>query len=183
MAIVLALLIAAMVPTGNYNWSSYPNIQQTPMPSDYAICYLGWQPDGNDVTFASTIVSILILAIGFVTRVVKVIKTLSVDILQRARLTVSGRLQTWLLVLYTRLRLDDPAMTLSFKRTLVYWPLLAIFLAATVALDAWLSMAVEVNLSTRSAWRIKANGRQGVVADCCLRLWGCKPYLGAKSRS
>jgi hypothetical protein len=144
MAIVLMLLMAALVPTGNYNWSPYETFP-TPTPSDYAICYLKWQDDGDEVTFASTVVSILILGMGFTIRIVKVIKTLSVDIFQQIRRRISNRLKTWLLFVYTRLDLNNPTMTLSIQRTLVYWPLLAIFLAIRVALDAWLSMLVEVS--------------------------------------
>lgn len=148
MAIVLLLLLASMVPTGNYNWNPHARKQPTPAPSDYAICYFGKQTDSDEVTFASMIIQILILAVGFAIRVVKVIKILSVDILHQARRRVSRRLQAWLLVVYTRLGLDGPEMTPSLKRTLVYWPLLAIFLTARVALDTWLSMFIEVSLGS-----------------------------------
>lgn len=147
MAIVVGLLIVALVPTANYDWTPYNLKQSMPALSDYAICYLNWQPNDNSITLVSTIVSISILAVGFLTRLVRVIKTLSIDVLQHARGQVSNRLQKWLMAVYNKLQLDEPSMTLSFQRTLIYWPLLAMFLAVRVAVDTWLSMAAEVSAS------------------------------------
>jgi hypothetical protein len=145
MAILLIMLLVAMIPTGYYNW---PVVDDTgsdtkgPTPSDYAICYLFPHEVPDDLTFASMILSILLLGLGFLVRAVKLHKRLSVDIVGSARHAISVSLRRRLSAVYNKFNLESSPKRLA--RKLIYRPLLATFLILRVGVDAWTSMTVEV---------------------------------------
>jgi hypothetical protein len=145
MGLMLAMLLVAMIPTGAYNWTDlyysgdgYP----TPEPSDYAICYL--RPAGNDdqLTFSTMVISVILLALGFIHRVIRMHESLSVSIVGRARDFCSEKARQLLRRSYDQMRLETSGLT--FKRLLLYRPLLALFFTARALLDLWNSMLMEV---------------------------------------
>lgn len=101
-----------------------------------------WYEQTKGVSFASMILSALLLGLGFVNRVVKLHRGLSVDLMAWVRNAVSVRLRRVLLFVYTRLNIQSSPG--SLRQTLIYRPLLAAFLVLRVGVDAWGSMFVEV---------------------------------------
>ena len=145
MGLMMLILLVAMVPTGGYRWSvdeSYNDVLWNPKPKDYAICYLrpGGGPDAMGL--ASMVVSVLLLVLGFISRVIRLHRSLSVFIFGRARTVCSEKARHFLRRVYTNMHMETSGLT--FKRMFVYRPLLAIFLAARNLLDLWNSMFIEV---------------------------------------
>jgi hypothetical protein len=83
MGILLLMLPAAIIPSGNYNWDSADRafLDLTPQPSGYAICYFKQTNDTDPVTFASMVISVLLLSLGFAFRVIRLHKSLSIDVI------------------------------------------------------------------------------------------------------
>jgi hypothetical protein len=139
------MLLVAMIPTGYYNWPVADGTDgdtQGPTPSDYAICYLHPPEAPDDLTFASMILSILLLGLGFLVRAVKLHKRLSVNIVGSVRHAVSVCFRRQLSAIYNKLNPESSPKRLA--RKLIYRPLLATFLILRVGTDAWTSMTVEV---------------------------------------
>ncbi|KAI9694682.1 MAG: hypothetical protein M1822_000298 [Bathelium mastoideum] len=94
MGILATLLVFALVPTGNYDWVSgfdldadvYDDDDEPPLPPDYAICHIKKTKTADSLTFASMIVSVLLVAIGFVSRVIRLHKMLSSNAWKDAKL-------------------------------------------------------------------------------------------------
>jgi len=137
MGILATLLIMGLLPTANYG-ALYT---ARPGPSDYAKCYLAIHPS-SEIELWSMVLSVLIIAIGFISRVMKLHKMLSVTIWGNLRTWASVRARGMLRVVYKLCTTRSRARGLSFS--LVYRPLFAVFLAARFVLDAWSSMFVEV---------------------------------------
>lgn len=138
MGLMLVMLLVGMVPTGGYNWrnihhGSDDHPPPNPAPSDYAICY--WRPAGNDdrLAFSTMVVSVLLLALGFIHRVVRLHKSLSVSVLGGFRTFCSTKTRGLLLRIYTTMGMETSGLTL--KRLFLYRPLLALFLTAQALLD------------------------------------------------
>lgn len=90
MGALIFMLVGALLPTGN-------NTEDTPQAS-YAICFytdLGPYPKNlgyNDpFRYASMIVSVLLIGVGFISRVVRLHKTFSVTLVARARRYLSNK--------------------------------------------------------------------------------------------
>lgn len=144
MGLFAVMLLVAMVPTGNYNFA----LDQTPSPSDYAICYFKKAKTADRATFASMVISVLLVAFGFLSRVVRLHRTLSVRVVGEIRKDVSGKLRKWLQKVYDWC--DSKTSPSGLKRLLLYRPLLALFLCGRVLLDAWTSMFFEVSYTALS---------------------------------
>jgi hypothetical protein len=154
MAILVILLIAAMVPSGNYQWDplqpsagfddSTTEAGIVPQPADYAICYFKHLRKVDSVTFASMVLSVLLVGLGFLSRAARLHKSVSVDVIARARHAASDNTKAILRKVY---QWSDAEHTPNgLKRLFVYRPLLALFLVCRVTLDAWSSMFVEVRI-------------------------------------
>jgi hypothetical protein len=141
---MLVMLLVAMVPTGGYNWTEldYLDDDPTPAPSDYAICYLRPAKDVDELTFATMVISNVLLTLGFIYRIIRLHESLSVSVVGRARKICSEKARNLLRRTYTRMGLDTAGLT--WKRLLLYRPLLALFLTARALLDLWNSMFIEV---------------------------------------
>jgi hypothetical protein len=147
------LLIVAMIPTGNYNWTSGFDGEfdhsavfdewERPQPTDYAICYFRRAKYADSLNFASMIISVLLVIFGFMARVVRLHKSLSIDIVGRARRATSERLRAYLRKIYNWCDVENSPNGL--RRVFIYRPLLAIFVVSRVCLDAWSSMFIEVS--------------------------------------
>lgn len=100
MAIIILMLIVTMIPSGNYNWESESEVEPQPLPSDYALCYFANSDNRDRLSLASTIFSILLLTVGFGSRVVRLHKTLSIDHLGKVRSKTSSLVREKLSRLY-----------------------------------------------------------------------------------
>lgn len=151
MGLFAAMLLVAMIPTGNYNWRGTPDIDvwtgqvdsPTPSPTDYAICYFGKAQKTDLLTFTSMIISVLLIAFGYLSRVIRLHRILSVRVGAGTRRYVSERVRRWLQKVYNWCDVGNSPGGL--KRLLIYRPLLALFLSVRVISDAWSSMFVEVS--------------------------------------
>ena len=147
MGVLVVLLIFALIPTGNYYWSHedpYEYEDDYPLPSDYAICYFRRSTTVDPLTFASMILSVLLIGWGFVFRVVRSHKSLSIDVVGRARQWTSAKYRKYLRKLFEYYEVQKYPGTL--QHLLVYRPVISVFLMLRVVLDAWSSMFVEVSI-------------------------------------
>ena len=149
MAVLLILLVVALSFTGNYGWvpagySSSSRHGGEVAINEPAICHLRSIPTPNP-TYWSMVFSILLIVIGFVLRIVKLYKAISVNAVGRARGWVSIRCRRLLRIIYNWCS-GSPHK--SLKRTLCYRPLLTVFLLARVLFDGWSSMFLEVSPSS-----------------------------------
>lgn len=156
MGTLAIMSVVSLAFTANYSWTSLEandhyggtdswtegNLR-TPGPhaNDYAICFLSIQPR-SDAAFWSTIVSTLLILLGFVSRVVKLHPLLSAGLVGKGRAWLSALARRPLNVLFDTLCKKKPYKSLS--RTLIYRPLLAGFLAGRLLLSVWSSMLMEV---------------------------------------
>jgi hypothetical protein len=142
MFILVAMLLYAMITTGNFDW--WPEAASKPLPSDYAICFLSRKPNLDSNAFSSMIVSTFLVGFGFVSRVVRLHMFLAVDIFGRSRETLSEKTQALLSTVYGRLDVQNSPR--SLMRTCCYHPLLALFLITQVVIDMFLSIFMEVGV-------------------------------------
>lgn len=158
MAVLIIMLIFAFVPTANYKWAPDQNAKQRGEPAlaDYAICYL--RPVqystkmGNMTTIStsqgsvmSVTVSIVLIVVGFISRLFKLHQNLSLRVDEQIRGRLSDFIRRFLRKFY--ICCDVRNEPRSLKRTLLYRPLLAFFLTARLFLDLWASMLSEVSPS------------------------------------
>lgn len=151
MCIVIIMLVVALYPTGYFNWTSDPVATATPTsPSSYAICFYSRKPprpsrDGGGMvpdSYISMIISSLLLVLGFLRRVIRLHKALSVDYILPLRFFLSATARRGLRWIYAKCRVQaDPG---SLFRTLIYQPLFAGFLTLRVSLNIYSSMFMEV---------------------------------------
>lgn len=143
MAVVLIMLVVGMIPTCNFNWGTYEKTIPSPTPSDYMICYFKPLRNADQMALASMAVSVLLLCLAFISRVIRLHKSLSINFVAELKKAISERLRKCLRKSYVKLNIEDMP-TKSLRRTMVYRPLLAAFLAMRIGADAWTSMFVEV---------------------------------------
>lgn len=111
---------------------------------DPAMCHLG-SGSKSTLTYYGMIFSILLIIFGFVTRIIKLYRAISVNVCGKARAMLSIRARRLLRIVFTWC--CSGSSHRSLKRTLFYRPLLTIFLVASLFLDGWSSMLLEVNSS------------------------------------
>lgn len=163
MSILVILLILALIPTANYRWqyNVYPRGPGPPSAKDYAICYLKpiggnedpWEFGGlgsfagdgyNDHATVAMLISVILMFIGFVSRIFKMHQTLSTLFSQTIRGKISHVLRKILRLV--ECRCIPGGFLQNLKRLWLYRPLLALFLTARVMIDTWDSMFFEVSL-------------------------------------
>ncbi|KAJ5171285.1 uncharacterized protein N7500_004068 [Penicillium coprophilum] len=164
MACLAMMLIVALSFTSTYWWAliygkssvlevailTESNTIQHP-----AICHMGIQAydvtiglyDNPDVLFFSVgyismIVSMLLIVLGFVFRVMKLYRVLSVGFIQNVRFQISAYVRRLLRVVY--LWCCPKHHIPGLRRGLIYRPLLALFLSTRLLMDLWSSMLLEV---------------------------------------
>lgn len=155
MGALVVMLIVALLPTGNYG---------TVDPAEYAICsfrYLRPLPGTNlndpysssyndpMLNYMSMIISVLLLGLGFLSRIVRLHRSLALGIVSRPRKYLSNVVRNRLRKHHDKcLKTTDPAVDHpSYARTLnIYRPALAVFLAFRFILDLWSSLALEVSI-------------------------------------
>lgn len=166
MGALVGMLIGALLPTGNYGTSMNP--------ADYAICSFKHLRridrdttgpnefyDTSQLNYASMIISILLIGLGFASRIVRLHRALSVTVVTATRKYLSERARRLLRKMYERCENtsnEPPRRGRSFRigpfrgsqgrrlfyRVYLYRPTLAVFLAIRAALDLWSSLVLEV---------------------------------------
>lgn len=156
MGALTTLLVVGLLSTGNPFWGdgvislngdNGGNLPHTGAP---AICYLGISDRHVGLlglTFWTTLVSALLIGLGFVSRVVKLHRSLSVAIFGQARLWLSIRARQLLRIVFEWSY--EGSSRHSLRHSLCYRPLFALFLAARFLLDGWASVAFEVRILCR----------------------------------
>jgi hypothetical protein len=151
MGALIVMLIAALLPTGKYGTQHSP--------AEYAICtFSDLSPghyEGSDIygeeaatfNYASMIISVLLMGLGFLSRVVRLHRALSIGVLTASRRYLSERTRQILQKSHEKamkhLKSGDIKhfrMVLSFQ----YRPALALFISIRILLDIWSSLILEV---------------------------------------
>lgn len=142
MGILAILLLVGLVFTGNYDWAVNVYPDKRPNLGDYAFCYLDVL-SGSVVTVLSMTASVCFIAIGFITRVIKLHEHLSRHLFGRARKWLSRLIRRPLRAMYSWLDIETSSMH-SLRRTLCYRFFLPLLLMPRVLLDVWSSVSFEV---------------------------------------
>ena len=145
MFIIIIMLVVGLVPTGYFDWN---------YPGSYAICSYGQPPPGpgNSMlpnSYLTMILSSLLLTLGFLTRVVRLYKSLSIDFILWLRSWLSELVRRGLRGVYAWCRPHRD--TKSIRRSLIYHPILACFFMLRVSLDIYSSMFMEVRSTSISS--------------------------------
>ena len=143
MLLFVILLAVSIAITGAFDWRDNNEDSQTRVfPADSTICYIQSVPDKSSIAFISMIFSLLLLLLGFTTRVVKSSVRTSTFVTGTTK-QLSDFYQTHVLAkLYDSAAVQKEPWKL--KWTLGYRPLLVIFLVTRALVDAWNSMLFEV---------------------------------------
>lgn len=165
MATLAILDVVGLGFTGDYHWAfcsdcDYRQYSQlkasdkagnmTPAPNDYAICFLSVAPSSNGA-YASMVVAMLLIILGFCTRVTKLYKPLSAGVFGRFRAHASRECRKLLRRVYLY---SAPNSNGNLRWNLFYLPLLSVFLMGRFILDQWSSLFLEVILSRESVKEI-----------------------------
>ncbi|CAG7998597.1 unnamed protein product [Penicillium salamii] len=157
MGLIVVLLVVGLGFTGNYSWMlNLADHEHVPNINSYAACYLR-VPPGNSEAFLSSIVSMLLIALPFVSRIVKLHRMLSVNFLGMAGAYLSFQACRPLRVVFNWYGKSSHR---SLKRTLCYYPIFVVFLGLKLILDFWSSMLLEVRCHTPSS-ALKLISNQG----------------------
>lgn len=163
MGALVVMLIVALLPTGNYSSSSDP--------AGYAICtfrQLGMNYQHADYSFSedpelaygSMIVSVLLMGLGFVSRVVRLHRSLAIGLVVASRRYLSEYGRRFLRLQYEKakypsdpsvLSQDQSSRKIILRNLFFYRPLLSTYLAFRAVLDLWSSMIVEVRSTLASS--------------------------------
>lgn len=157
MAVLIIMLMFAFVPTANYKWEPDQRADERGEPTlaDFAICYLRpvsyltkdfyWITTARQAAVLSVTVSMVLIVVGFISRLFKLHQNLSLRVDEQIRGRLSDLARRFLRKVYAWC--DVRTSPRSLKRTLLYRPLLALYLTARLFLDLWASMLSEVILS------------------------------------
>ncbi|KAI9373705.1 hypothetical protein BJX61DRAFT_501636 [Aspergillus egyptiacus] len=138
MLVLNIMLITALVPTGNSCFGLYFDS----LPVDYAICHFSVPSSSSGPQFASMLVLVLLVGLGFFFRVIKLHRPLAIFVIEKLRKNLSDRARRPLWVLYRWRNVTSGEQ--SWLGTFLYYPALALFLTIRVTLDHLSSMAFEV---------------------------------------
>lgn len=143
---LLVMLIVAMVPTSKFDWAdeqaSRPNIT-----APARCAFASDTPQGLN-SLSTMITSVLLMAIGFATRVVRLHKYAVVSEVDNPRKFCSEKAKARLKILSDWSNKGSEAPISIIRRALIYRPALASFLVVRVTLDIYASMLFEVGCST-----------------------------------
>ncbi|KAL4804639.1 hypothetical protein BDV18DRAFT_161735 [Aspergillus unguis] len=141
---LIIMLITAMVPTGSYEWSSpYELVDASSEGSDYAICRFSTPIlSGSVEAFVSMVILVSLIGLGFIFRVIKLHKTLSLFVVETLRRRISHGLRRLLWMLY-HWRSHRKGLG-RFAGDILYYSALALFLSLRLVADHFSSMFFEV---------------------------------------
>lgn len=148
MLALIIMLITAMVPTGSYEWNSSGELVQVsehnPLGSDYAICRFSAPVlSGSVEAFVSMVILVSFIGLGFIFRVIKLHKPLSLFVVETLRRRISHGLRRLLWMLYHWR--SHPKGLGRFAGDILYYPALALFLSLRLVADHFSSMFFEVS--------------------------------------
>lgn len=167
MGSLATLLVVGLLSMGNVWWGE----EMFSTPGDYAICHLGFSRSPAyplDYPFWTMLVSSLVIVIGFVSRVVKLHKTLSINLFGKAKLWINICMRKMLRPIFNWCCEHDYLQGL--RRSFVYRPLLSLFLGIQFILDGWASLIFEVSCSLEFLSRILTHKSDRMVV--------CGLYMG-----
>ncbi|KAJ5183820.1 hypothetical protein N7492_001436 [Penicillium capsulatum] len=149
MGAMAGLLVIGLVFTGRYTWAYESAVFETgisddaigPSPLDPAICYLDISAEST-YAFWSMLFSVALIIMAYVSRVIKLHRTLSIGFVGRVRSVVGIQLRKLLRIVHTWS--NPKASPESLSTLFCYRPLFASYLAFRALLDGWTSMGVEV---------------------------------------
>jgi len=98
MFLIIIMLLVAIFPTGSFEWV---DMDGNPSPGSPAVCFFGKEVHTDLSSFDSMIISILLLALGFTSRTVRLYKTLSLNVAEAARKFLSLHARNTLQKLHT----------------------------------------------------------------------------------
>lgn len=171
MFIIVVLLLTAIGSTGNYDfrdgswsvatidWTTPINDTQwadrleqwrlmghliTPLPTSLALChfYMLHELDGGKAVYIPSIFSILILGLSFLSRLTKAFKLPGGQKITLWKSKIENFFRGSLHKIYTRA--DCGKRRHNLCRTLVYWPLLMVFVMWSMVIDYGTSLTLEV---------------------------------------
>lgn len=160
MGVLAILLVVGLSFTSRYTWVSFdyytsltefmagPPFSSYPDPvaiTYHATCQIPNTTKDPDWQYLSTVFSIVLIAMGLLSRVIKLYRFISVGVCARLRSWVSTRIRRYLRWVFSRCCFNKSPRSLS--RTLIYRPLLAVFVVAELGLDWWSSFLLEVRRS------------------------------------
>jgi hypothetical protein len=147
MGALIVMLISALLPTGNYGTHHSP--------AEYAICTFGdlspaaytgsdySEDEAATFNYASMIISVLLMGLGFLSRVIRLHQALSLSVVAALRRYLSERARQLLRKVHEKsmkhLKSGDLKrfrMVMSFQ----YRPALSCFLTIRILLDIWSSL-------------------------------------------
>jgi hypothetical protein len=153
MGALITMLIAALLPTGKYGTQHSP--------AEYAICTFGdlspagyttrgTYGDGDPtLNYASMIISVLLMGLGFLSRVVRLHRALSIGVVAALRRYLSERARRHLRKNHEKAMKHFKSGDIKHFRTVMSFqcrPALALFLTIRILLDIWSSLILEVSL-------------------------------------
>lgn len=161
MAALAILLLTALSFTGDYEWTSAEWNKKSPsillVTIDPAMCHLGTR-SRSSYSYYAMIVSMVLIIFGFVARILKLFKPISIGICGRIRSWLSIRAHSLLRVAYDRL--CSKCSSHSLKRSLLYRPLLTIFLIGQLFLESWSSTSLEVSAMNSRSLKLWLTGNR-----------------------
>ncbi|OQE32791.1 hypothetical protein PENFLA_c001G03716 [Penicillium flavigenum] len=167
MAVLVVLLTVALSFTGGYDWTSLRRSDSVNKNMAFSVirparCQMGSGPRST-VTYYAMVFSILLMVFGFVARIVKSHKTISVGVWGKARAKLDMQARRLLSIAFSWCCFGSSRK--SLKRTLFYRPLLTTIFVARLFLDGWSSMFLEVSwLVAGFVWgTIRLFGVLGIV--------------------
>jgi hypothetical protein len=154
MLVLIIMLITAIVPTGSYVWTSSDDLvssyeqtasnERNPLGSDYAICRFSAPVlSGSVEALVSMVILVSLIGLGFIFRVIKLHKPLSLFMAETLRRRISQGLRRLLWMFY-RWR-SHPKGLGRFAGDILYYPVLALFLSLRLVADHFSSMFFEVS--------------------------------------
>lgn len=140
MFLLVGMLVAGLLPTGNFNWENPPPSLKL---QNYVICYWRHADDANAEIYTTMIISVLFLLFGFFSRFIRLFRSLSFKIIQQLKDRISTWLRKYLEQRHQKISTGFGPLSI-LRRTLYYRPQLVLFLMGRVFADMWTSMIFEV---------------------------------------
>ncbi|KAJ5513115.1 hypothetical protein N7463_002667 [Penicillium fimorum] len=141
--VLATMLIVGLSFTGNYRWAFDEDNDDHDHPTvigDPATCHMHARPGMNSAFFSMPL-SIILIIVGFASRVINLYDTTSRGVV-RARTFLAGPIRRLLRIVYNWSRASRSPR--SLKLTLCYLPLLSVYITGLVFVDVWDSAIIEV---------------------------------------
>jgi hypothetical protein len=149
MGVMIVMLVTAIVPTGNFAFPYDFEDEATSgraTPSSYAVCSYGVSMPASYGSFSTMVISIILLVIGFASRIIKLHKRLSESGVWSLRKFSKETGLKFLSYVYSWSNVQQ--VPEGLQRRLLYRPCLTIFLFIRLLLDILSSMMFEVRFRT-----------------------------------